>query len=176
MNIRRRIVKQLVGKKVRFKRLAARDLLLFFFGNPGDNKTVVLWFGQAWRLFRSGELLVGSKDHPLLVHGSSPAQSKREYEAVCALSDCLNNATVQNIHFDSVANDILMNFENDMCLSSFAVNFCNNELFIWRYREFQTNLIVHAQSSILRIMPYEDRSGRSVEFFPRSACKKEVKL
>src|SRR3954452_7873638 len=90
-------LKKLINETVSFKRIAGNSIILYFFGEPGDESIVSVFVDPTWRYQQHGKIIVGSFDFPF---DESDFKSKEEYqeafERMCSLTDNLEGARLEN--------------------------------------------------------------------------------
>jgi hypothetical protein len=50
----------LIHQTVTFKRIAANSIIIYFFGEPGDDSVISVFVDPTWRYEQSGKIILGS--------------------------------------------------------------------------------------------------------------------
>ena len=126
-------LQKLVGETVSFVRVATNSIIIYFFGEPGDDSVVSVFLDPTWRFQRHGKVVVGSYD---LQMDESDAESTEEYreefQRMAALTHSLQGAALESVDIDFASSDITMNFSDGQVVRNFA-----NSAFVdedWTYR------------------------------------------
>ncbi len=124
---------KLIGEEVRFKRIAGNTIIIYFFGEPGDDTVVSLFINPSWRYERNHKVIVGSADFPW---DEDDFDSKEEYEQtferMCVLSDGLTGARLLNCGIDATSSDVTLSFSDDQTIRNFANSAFDKSA--WTYR------------------------------------------
>ena len=138
-------LEKLIGQTVSFKRLAGNALIIYFFGEPGDDNVQSIFIETSWRFEQSGKVIVGSYD---LQEDEDEFETKEEVEQAfrqrAALTQSLVGATLHNVSVDFVSSDITLAFSDEQIVKSFA-NSAFDDL-CWTYRNRPEKLAVYASS------------------------------
>src|SRR5215470_5337904 len=86
-------LKGLINQTVTFKRVAGNSIIVYFFGEPGDDGVISVFIDPSWRYQKNGKVIVGSHD---LQIEEGDFNSKEEYEErfhhLCSLTDAIKGA------------------------------------------------------------------------------------
>lgn len=133
---------ELVHETVAFKRIAGNSVIIYFFGEPGDETVVSLFIGPTWRYERHGRIIVGSGD---FAWDESDFKSKEEYDQtfdkMCDLSDDLEGAELIACQLDQTSSDLTVTFSGNQVVRYF-VNSAFKET-NWTYRNRPQRLTVY---------------------------------
>jgi hypothetical protein len=148
-------LKKLVGETVSFKRIAGNSIILYFFGEPGDENVVSVFIDPTWRYQQHGKIIVGSYDFPF---DESDFTSKEKYrdtfERMCSLTDALECTRLENCEVDLETSDILMEFSDGQVIRNFANSAYDDAA--WTYRNRTRNLTAYVSPSGIRLKLAEE--------------------
>lgn len=138
-------LQKLVGQTVSFKRLAGNALIIYFFGEPGEDTVESIFIETSWRLEQADKVIVGSYD---LQEDESEFETKEEVEEEfyrrADLTNTLSGSILQSISLDSISSDIKLAFSGKQIVRSFA-NSAFDDL-CWTYRNRPEKLAVYASA------------------------------
>ena len=148
-------LKGLINQTVTFKRIAGNSIIVYFFGEPGDDSVVSVFIDPSWRYQKNGKVIVGSYD---LQIEESDFNSKEEYEEgfhqLCALTDDILGAELVGCSVDLESADITMEFSGSQVLRSFANSGFDDK--DWTYRNLPKQIT--AQVSPLGVILVDESS------------------
>ncbi len=134
-------LQKLVGQSVSFVRVAANSIIIYFFGEPGDDRVVSLFIDPTWRFQRYGKVVVGSFD---LQMDESDFESEEEYQEefqrMAALPSSLQGAVLENVDIDFDSSDISMTFSDGQIVRNFANSAFDDK--DWTYRNAAQGIAV----------------------------------
>ncbi len=149
-------LQKLIGENVSFKRIAGNSIIIYFFGEPGDDSVVSVFIDPAWRYERQGKVLVGSYDFPF---DESDFKSKEEYqetfERLCSITDDLESARLEDVGVDLESSDIFMKFSDGQAVRNFANSAVDDKA--WTYRNHPQKLAAFVSPLGVRLRSEEDR-------------------
>lgn len=126
-------LQRLVGEKVSFVRVAANSIIIYFFGEPGDDSVISVFIDPTWRFQSRGKVITGSYD---LQIGESDFESKeeyqREFERLASLPSSLEGSKLERVEIDFESSDISMKFSDDQGVRNFANSAFDDK--DWTYR------------------------------------------
>lgn len=132
----------LIQQPVTFKRIAGNSIIIYFFGEPGDDSVVSVFIDPSWRYHLNGKVLVGSYD--LLIE-ESDFNTKEEYEErfdyLCALTDAIKGAILVNFTIDPESSDLTMEFSGNQRLCNFANSGFDEKY--WTYRNWPQQITAY---------------------------------
>ena len=136
-------LKGLINQTVTFKRIAGNSIIVYFFGEPGDDSVVSVFIDPSWRYQKNGKVIVGSYD---LQIEESDFNSKEEYEErfhqLCALTDAIIGAELVGCSVDLKSSDITMEFSGAQVLRNFANSGFDDK--DWTYRNLPKQITAYA--------------------------------
>src|SRR5215471_11052639 len=99
----------LIHQTVTFKRIAGDSIIIYFFGEPGDDSVISVFVDPTWRYQTNGKVILGSYD---LQIDEENFDSKEAYEErfhhLCSLTDGLKGAELVRWKMDPESSDITM--------------------------------------------------------------------
>src|SRR5579872_4327898 len=102
---------ELVQKTVTFKRIAGNSIIIYFFGEPGDEGISSIFLDPSWRYQLNGRIIVGSYDLQL---DANNFNSKQEYEErfdyLCSLTDPIKGSDLVDYNIDLDSSDLTLVF------------------------------------------------------------------
>ena len=132
----------LIHQTVTFKRIAANSIIIYFFGEPGDDSVISVFVDPTWRYEQNGKIILGSFD---LQIDEENFDSKEAYEEkfyyLCSLTDGLQGAELVSCALDLESSDISMVFSGGQVVRNFANS--GFEDTHWTYRNRQKKLTVN---------------------------------
>lgn len=128
-----------MGQTVTFKRIACNSIIVYFFGEPGDESVVSVFIDPSWRYQKNGKVVVGSYD---LQTEESDFDSREEYEESfsrqCALTDGIHASRLISCAVDLESSDLTMGFSDGQMLRNFANSGVDDKA--WTYRNLPQGL------------------------------------
>jgi hypothetical protein len=129
----------LIHQTVTFKRIAADSIIIYFFGEPGDDSVISVFVDPTWRYEKNGKVILGSYD---LQIDEENFDSKEAYEErfhhLCSLTDGLPGAELVSANIDLESSDIRLELSDGQVVRNFANSgFEDNH---WTYRNLQKKL------------------------------------
>ena len=119
----------LVHQSVSFKRIAGNSVIIYFFGEPGDDNLVSIFIDPSWRYQKNGKVVLGSYD---LLIDEGDFNSKEEYEQkfdhLCSLTDDIFEAELVHCEVDLETSDITLTFSGNQVVRNFANSGFDKEL------------------------------------------------
>ena len=135
----------LVGEPVSFCRVAGNSLIIYFFGEPGDENVVSVFLDPTWHVRQNGKIVLGSFD---LQIEESDFESEQDYndefERLALLKDNLYGSKLESVELDFESSDICLKFSGDQVVTNFA-----NSAFdamAWTYRNMQKNITAYVST------------------------------
>src|SRR5262245_20873807 len=129
----------LIHQTLTFKRIAGNSIIIYFYGEPGDDSVISIFVDPSWRYQRNGKIILGSYD--LQIEEENFA-SKEAYEDrfhhLCSLTDGLSGAKLINCTIDQESSDINMEFSGSQVVRNFANSGFEDKH--WTYRNLQKKL------------------------------------
>jgi hypothetical protein len=129
----------LIHQTVTFKRIAGNSIIIYFFGEPGDDSIISVFIDPTWRYQQNGKIILGSYD---LQIDEENFDSKEAYEErfyyLCSLTDGLSGAELVSCTIDPESSDINMGFSGGQVVRNFANSAFEDEH--WTYRNLQKKL------------------------------------
>ncbi|MCI0665391.1 MAG: hypothetical protein L0220_30385 [Acidobacteria bacterium] len=143
-------LKCLTHQAVTFKRLACNSIIIYFFGEPGDDTVISVFIDPTWRYHKNGKIIVGSYD---LQIEPGDYKTKEEYEErfdyLCSLTDGLNGAELINCTVEPESFDLTMEFSANQVLRSFANSAFDEKN--WTYRNRPKQITAYVSSLGIRM-------------------------
>ena len=132
----------LIHQIVTFKRVAANSIIIYFFGEPGDDSVLSVFIDPSWRYQKNGKVIIGSYD---LQIEEDDFNSEEEYEErfdyLCSLTDEIKGAELVNCTIDLASSDITMEFSGNQILRNFANSGFDDKA--WTYRNCPKQLTAY---------------------------------
>jgi hypothetical protein len=129
----------LIHQTVTFKRIAGNSIVIYFFGEPGDDSVKSVFVDPTWRYQKNGKIILGSYD---LQIDEESFDSKEAYEErfhyLCSLTDDLWGAEPIDCTIDLESSDINMEFSGGQVVRNFANSGFEDKH--WTYRNLQKKL------------------------------------
>ena len=126
-------LQNLVGTTVSFSRVAANSLIIYFFGEPGDDTVVSVFLDPTWRFERNGKIVLGSFDLQIDEEDFESEQLYNdEFERLVTLKDSLNGSTLETVTLDFESSDICLKFSDRQVVRNFANSAFDDKT--WTYR------------------------------------------
>ncbi len=148
-------LQKLVGEKFSFVRVAANSIIIYFFGEPGDDNVVSVFIDPTWRFQRHGKVIVGSYD---LQIDESDFDSKEEYqeefEQLASLPNSLEGAKLETIEIDFESSDICMKFSDGQVMRNFANSGFDDK--DWTYRNVAQSITAYVSPLGIRLRSKND--------------------
>ena len=153
----RRLQKQLVGRKVAFRRLVGNSLLIYLECEPGDKTGFVIWLEPCWHFCGPSKVLVGSYQSEL---AAGPHQAEG-FKKIAPLLDRTIGRKVASVHIEPYSNDLRVQLGGGYWLETFVDDPASNEN--WHVTDNVSGLTVYASPSGLRVLRKRGRPtpGRS---------------
>jgi len=143
-------LQKLIGEIVSFKRIAGNSIIIYFFGEPGEDSVVSVFIDPAWRYERQGKVLVGSYDFPF---DESAFESQEEYqetfERLCSITDNLEGAMLEDVGVNLESSDIFMKFSDRQVVRNFANSGLDEKA--WSYRNHPRGLSAYVSPLGVRL-------------------------
>jgi hypothetical protein len=132
----------LIQQTVTFKRIAANSIIIYFFGEPGDDSVISVFVDPTWRYEKNRKIILGSYD---LQIDEEDFCSKEAYEErfhhLCSLADGLSGAELVSCAIDLESSDISMEFSGGQVVRNFANSGFEDKH--WTYRNLQKKLTAY---------------------------------
>jgi hypothetical protein len=129
----------LIRQTVTFKRIAANSIIIYFFGEPGDDSVISVFVDPTWRYEQNGKIILGGFD---LQIDEENIDSKEAYEEkfyyLCSFTGGLCVAELLSCAIDLESSDISMVFSGGQILRNFANSGFEDKH--WTYRNLQKKL------------------------------------
>ena len=129
----------LIHQTVAFTRIAGNSIIIYFFGEPGDDSVISVFIDPTWRYQKNGKIILGSYD---LQIDEENFDSKEAYEDrfhhLCSLTDGLSGAELVSANIDLESSDIRMEFSDGQVVRNFANSGFEDKH--WTYRNLQKKL------------------------------------
>lgn len=125
-------LQKLVGQRVSFVRVATNSIIIYFFGEPGDDSVVSVFIDPTWRFQRNGKVVVGSYDLQMDKSDIESKEYEEEFQRVAALTSGLRGALLESVDIDFDSSDIAMKFSDGQVVRNFANSAFDDEA--WTYR------------------------------------------
>jgi hypothetical protein len=124
---------ELIHQTVSFKRVAGNSIIIYFFGEPGDDTVSSIFIDPSWRYQKDGKVVIGSYD---LQIDEDDFKTEEEYEQrfdhLCSLTNDLLGAELVRCSIDLQASDITLEFSGGQMLRNFANSGFDDK--DWTYR------------------------------------------
>ena len=131
-------LQNLVGTTVSFSRVAANSLIIYFFGEPGDDDVVSVFLDPTWRFEQNGKIVLGSFDLQIDEEDfESEELYNHEFERLATLKDTLNGSTLETVTLDFESSDICLKFSGSQVVRNFANSAFDDKT--WTYRNVPKN-------------------------------------
>jgi len=145
-------LKCLIHQTVTFKRIACNSIIIYFFGEPGDDTVISVFIDPTWRYHKNAKIIVGSYD--LQIEASEfKTHDEDEYEErfdyLCSLTDGLIGAALINCTVEPESWDIIMEFSDNQVLRSFANSAFDDKN--WTYRNIPKQITAYISSLGVRL-------------------------
>ena len=131
----------LIHQTVTFKRIAGDSIIIYFFGEPGDDSVISVFIDPTWRYQQNGKIILGSYD---LQIDEENFDSKEAYEErfyhLCSLTDGLSGAELVSANIDLESSDIRMEFSDGQVVRNFANSAFEDN---WTFRNLQKKLTAY---------------------------------
>jgi hypothetical protein len=132
----------LIHQTVTFTRIAGNSIIIYFFGEPGDDSVISVFIDPTWRYQKNGKIILGSYD---LQIDEENFDSKEAYEDrfhhLCSLTGDLWGAELVSCTIDPESSDITMEFSGGQVVRNFANSGFEDEH--WTYRNLQKKLTAY---------------------------------
>lgn len=130
------ILGDLAGKPVTQKTIVGNSIEVWLGVAPMDEDALVIWADPPWRLETAGCVLSTSADFPWEPEeGESKEAYKARFDAACAASDGLKEATLVSASVDPRTSDLELIFDGGQKLRTFTV--WRDES--WHHRDYGQN-------------------------------------
>ena len=143
-------LQKLVGEKVSFIRVAANSIIIYFFGEPGDDNVVSVFVDPTWRFQKKGKVVVGSYD--LQIDESdfeSEDKYQEEFERIASLPHSLEGAELESVKIDFDSSDLSMRFSDDQVVRNFANSAFDDK--DWTYRNVAQRITAYVSPLGVRV-------------------------
>lgn len=133
---------KLVSEKVAYRRIAANSIIIYFFGEPGDESVVSVFIDPTWHYQQHGKVVLGSRDLQIEEEDfNSKEEYQEEFQRLCSLADVLEGATLEHVEVDFQSSDISMTFSDGQVLRNFANSAFDDKA--WTHRNKPRGLTVY---------------------------------
>jgi hypothetical protein len=126
-----RLRTELIGRRIKFRRLAGDSLLLYVDCEPGDQRGITIWLEPIWHLRGPLGVLLGSMQ---------VAEAADEEETMAAVADeplsQLIGKAIEDVAFDALTFDITVRFEGGYRVCTFVADATSDDS--WHIRENRT--------------------------------------
>jgi hypothetical protein len=160
----------LIHQTVTFIRIAGNSIIIYFFGEPGDDSIISLFIDPTWRYQNNGKIILGSYD---LQIDEENFDSKEAYEErfhhLCSLTDGLSGAELVNANIDLESSDIRMEFSDGQVVRNFANSAFEDEH--WTFRNLQKKLTAYVSPLGVKVATAIEES-RAADLLRRLSAKR----
>ena len=137
---------RVIGRPVRYRRLAANSLLVYVDAEPGEKTGVTFWFEPTWHLRGPDRVLTGSREAQEDPDSDDPgAGFRRAADAV----DALLGSTVTEVWIEPVTGDLHITLEGGLLLRTFVSDPSTDEL--WHVRDNVAGVVLYRSPAGYRI-------------------------
>jgi hypothetical protein len=160
----------LIHQTVTFTRIAGNSIIIYFFGEPGDDSVISVFIDPTWRYQKNGKIILGSYD---LQIDEENFDSKEAYEErfnhLCSLTDGLWGAELVSCTIDPESSDITMEFSGGQVVRNFANSGFEDKR--WTYRNLQKKLTAYVSPLGVRVATAIEES-RAADLLRRLSAKR----
>ena len=131
-------LQDLINQVVTFNRVAGNSIIVYFFGEPGDDGVVSVFIDPSWRYQKNGKIVLGSYD--LLIEEddfNSKGEYEDRFEYLCSLTDSIKGSKLIRCSVDLESSDITMEFSGSQILRNFANSAFDDKHWTYRNRPKQ---------------------------------------
>src|SRR5215470_12437624 len=160
----------LIHQTVTFKRIAGNSIIIYFFGEPGDDSVISVFVDPSWRYQKNGRIILGSYD---LQIDEEDFDSKEAYEErfhrLCSLTDGITGAELISCTIDLESSDINMEFSGGQVVRNFANSGFDDKH--WTYRNLQKKLTAYVSPLGVKVATAIEES-RAADLLRRLSTKR----
>ena len=160
----------LIHQTVTFVRIAGNSIIIYFFGEPGDDSVISVFVDPTWRYQKNGKIILGSYD---LQIDEENFDSKEAYEErfhhLCSLTDGLWGAELLSCAIDPESSDITMEFSGGQVVRNFVNSGFEDDH--WTYRNLQKKLRAYVSPLGVKVATAIEES-RAADLLRRLSAKR----
>lgn len=122
----------LIGRVIRFNRLAGNSLIIYIDCEPGDESGLIIWFEPTWHMSSSSGVLIGSRQ----LQFSEDIDEEEERSQMALIGAPLNDIIGKPITTLEIAprsNDLMLVVDNEYHIKTFVSDPTDDE--IWHIRD-----------------------------------------
>ncbi len=149
-------LKRLENQQVIYRRIAADELILYFYGEPGDQDVVSIWISPPWRYEHNDKIVLGSFD--LIIQPEdypSKTAYTTEFERLCSLSNALKGSLLNNVQIDKTSLDLTLELSDEQIIRSFCRSPLDQES--WSIVDVRDNIVIEVGAGTISENSYETK-------------------
>jgi len=141
----------LIHQTVTFIRIAGNSIIIYFFGEPGDDSVRSVFIDPTWRYEQNGKIILGSFDLQIDEENFDSKEAyKEKFHYLCSLTDGLWGAELVSCAIDLESSDINMVFSGGQVVRNFANSGFEDKHWTYRDRQKKLTATVSPHGVILR--------------------------
>ena len=129
---------RLIGRRVKYRRLAANSLLVYIDGEPGSETGLTFWLEPTWHFRDNTKVLTGSSEarhDPIL---ENPDEG---FHRAANAVDKLIGRKIEDVIIEDVTGDLIIKFDKGYLLRTFVSDPTTDEL--WHIRDNEKKEVLH---------------------------------
>jgi hypothetical protein len=132
----------LIHQTVTFKRIAGNSIIIYFFGEPGDDSVISVFVDPSWRYQKDGKIILGSYDLQIDEENFDSEEAYEErFHHLCSLTDSISGAELISCAIGLESSDINMEFSGGQVVRNFANSGFEEKH--WTYRNLPKKLTAY---------------------------------